>query len=143
MKFSIMAMGFFLGLAPALAQEGLLNAAADGMDAEGLASTAQEAADTLAQAAKNRILIRDLFGAEITGPEGEAIGTVQNLAVIPGGQIVAALVEMDDGTRIAVPFKAVKVSRAAGKLSASLPVALSELEGMEALQSLARQMESN
>jgi len=140
MKLPTLTLLCSLGVAPALAQDSLLNAAAEQMNAGDMASAAREAADTLAEAAKNRILIEDLFGTEITGPGGETIGTVDNLAVIPGGQIVAALVQTRDGQRIAVPFKAVKLSRAAGKLAASLPVGLSELQGMEELQSLAERM---
>ncbi|MDX1655464.1 MAG: PRC-barrel domain-containing protein [Candidatus Competibacteraceae bacterium] len=133
----LMVLYFSLAMTPAFAQDQeLLNQAVEEMTAGDLTAAAQEAVKTLASAAKDRILIRDIFSAEIKGPQGQTVGTVENLAVIPGGQIVAALVETAQGRTIAVPFKAVKVARAAGKLALSLPVGLSELEGMEALQSL-------
>jgi PRC-barrel domain len=103
-------------------------------DSSAIASAAQ----TIAEAAKDKVLVGDLIGQSLTGVEGDTIGTVENLVAVPGGRLVAALVRTSDGTRIAVPYAALKVSAAAQGLSATVPA--SELTGMGELQSLAQSL---
>ena len=102
-------------------------------DSEAMASAARSILD----AGIDKILIADLVGATIEGPEGEALGTVENLVAVPGGRLVAALMTLEDGTRIAVPYQALKVQGAAETLEAALPVGADELSGMDELTDLA------
>lgn len=95
------------------------------------------AAETLAGTAADRVLVAGLIGSELAGPSGKALGTVENLVMLPGGRIVAALVEMPDGTRIAVPFQAVKIAGAAETARASVPFDAEELRDLPALADLA------
>jgi ribosomal 30S subunit maturation factor RimM len=101
------------------------------------ASAIASAATSLAEMVQDKLLIRDLLGKEITGSNGDRLGTVENLAVIPGGRIVAAIVSTDGGTRIAVPYTAIKVTRAAEQAQLQAKVPASELTGMSELSSLA------
>lgn len=102
-----------------------------------LAGAAESAAETLKSAAADKLLVADMLGAEVTGPGGEAIGTVENLAVVPGGKLVAAILTLENGERLPVPYQMVKVSRAQGKLDIELPVTLEDLRGDEAVNALA------
>lgn len=95
------------------------------------------AAETLAGMAADKLLVRDLLGQPLVGAEGAEIGTVENFVVLPGGNLVAALVETSDGGRIAVPFSAVKLGAAVQGAPMELPFAASEVAGLEALSSLA------
>lgn len=128
-------------LAAALIQDAPLPAeAAEPTTSGGIASAAKSAAGALASAGKDKLLVKDMLGAEVTGPGGETIGTVENLAVIPGGRVVAALLSTrsKDTGRIAVPFSAVKISRGAGKLGLGLPMSLSKLKSMDKVQALTK-----
>jgi sporulation protein YlmC with PRC-barrel domain len=102
-------------------------------------SAAKSAVETLTSAAQDKLLVKDMLGADVSGPDGKTIGTVENFVVIPGGRIVAAIIATDakDTSRIPVPFSLVKVTRTAGKLGLTLPVGLSELKGMKEIQTLA------
>ena len=102
-----------------------------------LAGAAKEAADTLKQAAADKLLVADMLGAEVTGPGGERLGTVENLAVVPGGKLVAAIIALEGGDKLPVPYRMVKVSRAQQKLGVTLPVSLEDLRGDEAVKALA------
>ena len=95
------------------------------------------AARSILDAGMDKILIADLVGTTIEGPEGEALGTVENLVAVPGGRLVAALMTLEDGTRIAVPYQALKVQGAAETLKAMLPVRADEPSGMDELKDLA------
>jgi ribosomal 30S subunit maturation factor RimM len=96
-----------------------------------------QAATTIAEAGADKVLIADLIGMEVAGPEGEPLGTIEDLAAIPGGRLVAALMTLEDGTPIAVPYAALKVTGARDALEATLPVAAEELSGMAELRDLA------
>ena len=96
-----------------------------------------EAATTIAEAGVDEVLVGDLIGLEVKGPEGEPIGTVEDLAAVPGGRLVAALMTLEDGTRIAVPYAALKVTGARDAVEAALPVAAEELAEMPELKELA------
>ena len=100
-----------------------------------------EAATTVAEMGADTILIADVLGLEVKGPDGEVLGTVEDLATIPGGRLVAALMTLEDGTRIAVPYAALKVTSARDALEATLPVAAEELRGMTELHDLAAGLE--
>ena len=102
-------------------------------NASDLASAAQD----LAGMAQDRLLIKDLLGRKLTGNDGETVGTIENFVVIPGGRLVAAVVETGDGTRIAVPFAAVKLASAAQGAGVQATLPASELKGMSELKSLA------
>ncbi|WP_349371140.1 PRC-barrel domain-containing protein [Salinarimonas sp.] len=93
-----------------------------------------EAATALRDAAENALLVRDLLGKEVADPSGGSVGTIANLAVIPGGRIVAAILETPDGTRVPVPFAAVKVAAKASTVSLTKP--LSELQAGDAYGAL-------
>lgn len=98
------------------------------------------AARAILDAGVDEILIGDLIGTTIEGPEGEALGTVENLVAVPGGRLVAALMTLEDGTRIAVPYQALKLSGAAEALEATLPVSADELRAMGELEDLAARL---
>lgn len=104
------------------------------------ASAIASAANSLAGAAQDKLLIRDLLGKQITGSDGNRLGTVENFAVIPGGRIVAAIVSTGGGTTIAVPYTALKVTRAAQQAQLQTTVPASELTGMSELKSLANNL---
>lgn len=122
--------------APASAQN-LPNSGSQGMPG-GLGAAASQAAQALGSAAKDKMMIKDLLGAQVTGPGGQVIGTVDNLAVVPGGRIVAALISTKDKNtgRLAVPFAAAKLSATAGKMGLQLPMTLSELQSNKDIQAL-------
>lgn len=103
-----------------------------------IASAAKSAAQTLTSNAKDKLLVKDLLGAPVHGPNGSAIGTVEDLVVLPGGRVVAAIVSTKSKStgRIPVPFAVVKLSRTSGKLELNLPVQVSELTGMKEVQEL-------
>ena len=130
MRIQALAAGLAFVAAPACAQN-------TGMLPESLtsASSIASAAKTLQQAAQDKLLVRDLLGTQITGANGDTLGTVENFAVIPGGRIVAAIVSTGSGTMIAVPFTALKVANTGQQLQTTVPA--SELTGMSELQSLA------
>jgi sporulation protein YlmC with PRC-barrel domain len=96
-----------------------------------------EAAKKLAKQAQDRFLIADLIGQELTGRDGKTVGTVQNFAVAPGGRILAAVVTRPDGTRIAVPFSAVKLAGTLAKPRIEAVLSAAELKGMAELEALA------
>ena len=125
-----LALPFLLPL-PLAAQELSPEALGELTSLDGLGA----AADRIAQAAEDPILIRDLLGQEIAGADGTAIGTIEDMAVIPGGRIVAAIVTVD-GTRIAIPYAALKLDTAAD-VAAEVGFTADELKGSEALTSLA------
>jgi hypothetical protein len=119
--------------APAAAQDGSGQTITD---PAALAS----AAKNLAGQAADRFLVRDLLGQKLTGVDGNTVGTVRNLVVVPGGRIVAVLVETGDGTRLAVPFTAVKLAGSGSAAPLSATVSASELKGMQELKSLAQSL---
>lgn len=119
--------------APLAAQDVSLDLPEEITSTSGLSS----AAETLAGQAEERLLIRDLLGKELMGADGETLGTVENFVVVPGGRLVAAVVETSDGARLAVPFAAVKLAAAAEGSPMQLSLPAAEVRGIEALRSLA------
>jgi sporulation protein YlmC with PRC-barrel domain len=117
--------------APAVAQD--LPSPGDLTGSSAIASAAQSLLDQT----EERLLVRDLLGKELKGADGEVVGTVENLAVAPGGRVIAAIVSTED-MRIAVPFGAVKLAAAGSGLEATVPA--SELTSMSELQSLAESL---
>lgn len=109
-----------------------------------LASAAGDAVKALQSAAKDSLLVKDILGAEVTDPRGGTVGHIENLVVIPGGRVVAAIVAIKDKGmgRIPVPFAAVKLQRKAGKLGVALPATLSEMKGMKEVQALTQALPS-
>lgn len=100
-----------VGLAPAPAPAQLM----------GLAEAGSEALKAVRSAAKDALLVKDMIGAKIVGPTGEKVGTVRDLVVIPGGQLVALVVSPDDLQHpILVPYKAAKISKAAKAASGAV-----------------------
>ncbi len=87
--------------------------------------------------AEDRLLVRDMLGEPLLGGDGETVGTVEDFVVIPGGRLVAAMVETGDGTRIAVPFAAVKLGQAAAAGMMQVPLDASDIRGSAELRSLA------
>ena len=102
-----------------------------------LGAAASAAAEAIRGAAEDRLLIADVIGAEVTGPDGASLGTVENLVAVPGGKLVAAVLAVEGGERLPVPYELVKVSSAADTLGISLPVGLEELRADEAVAALA------
>ncbi|WP_029032372.1 PRC-barrel domain-containing protein [Salinarimonas rosea] len=94
-----------------------------------------DAASALKDAGENALLVRDLLGMELTDPSGETAGTVRDFVVIPGGRLVAALVETPDGTRVPVPFAAIKLAAKGDAAQATLARPLSEVTSSDAFQS--------
>ncbi|WP_181707653.1 PRC-barrel domain-containing protein [Chthonobacter rhizosphaerae] len=105
-----------------------------------LATAAESAAATLSKSAKDSLLVRDLLGAEVTAPGGDVSGTVQDLVVVPGGRIVAAIVEpkAKGADPVPVPFAAVKVKKSASRLQVELPEPLSSLKSDKSVAALAK-----
>lgn len=131
-----MRLGIAMALAllpvPSAAQD--LPSPGDLTSASGIASAARN----LAGEAEDRLLVRDLLGKELKGADGNTLGTVEDLAVIPGGRVVAAIVSTGNGKRIAVPFAAVKLAGTGSSLE--VPVAASDLAGRAELRSLAESL---
>ena len=122
------------GGGPAASAKEAAGAAASG----DLGSAAEAAAEALKGAAEARLLIADLIGAEVTGPGDGRLGTVDDLVAVPGGRIVAALLSVEGGGRLPVPFELVKVAEAADSAGVSLPVTLEELRADEAVATLSK-----
>ncbi|WP_372426064.1 PRC-barrel domain-containing protein [Salinarimonas chemoclinalis] len=118
-----------LAAAPTLAQ--------DAMPLEDLGGAISDAASALEDAGEDALLVRDLLGMELTDPSGETAGTVRDFVVVPGGRLVAALVETPDGARVPVPFAAIKLADRGETARATLSRPLSEVtasDGFEALE---------
>ena len=105
-----------------------------------IGGAAQKAADQLKGNAKSKLLASQVIGRQITGPGGKTAGTVEDLVVVPGGQVVAILVNPSGGGQpVALPYGALKVSAAssaADEMGLSLPVGLDEVRGMQGMQAL-------
>ena len=129
---SPIALGLCL-MAPVTSAQDVLDLPDEIAGSEGIADAAQAIAD----AGVDKLLIADLVGSTLEGLGGEALGTVENLVAVPGGRLVAALVSLEDDTRIAVPYAALKVSAAAGTVSVTVPMSADELRGMTELRDLA------
>ncbi len=111
-------------------------------DPSAISDAATKAADELAGKAKDSLLASEMIGREVTGPGGDSLGTVQDLVVIPGGQVMAILVKPKGGGEpVALPYRALKVSgaaKAADQMGLSLPVSLDEARGMQGMQALTK-----
>jgi sporulation protein YlmC with PRC-barrel domain len=140
-------LALMLVAAPLIAAQPL--AAQTGMAQTGMTETltdpakigdaAQKAADQLRGKAKGKLLASKMIGREVTGPGGGTVGTVEDLVVVPGGNVVAVLVKPSNGQPVALPYGALKVSAAssaADKMGLSLPVSLEEARGMQGMQAL-------
>jgi PRC-barrel domain len=102
---------------------------------------AKKAADQLGKKAKAKVLASELIGRKVTGPGGGTVGTVEDLVVVPGGQVLAVLIKSDGGQPVALPYGALKVSAAssaADKMGLSLPVGLEEARAMQGMQALTK-----
>lgn len=98
-----------------------------------------DAVEKLGEMAADQLLIGDFLGMELTGAEGETVGTVRDFVAIPGGNLVAALVETSDGTRILVPWQLLSVESADGKAIRATQTA-ADLTGSQKLVDLASQL---
>ena len=107
-----------------------------GMVPSDLAQTAGSAVDALRSAAEDKLLIGDVIGSDVSGPSGETIGTIRNLVAVPGGRLVAVVLELEGGDRIAAPYQLLKVSAASGSLQAAMPVTADELTSMSAVEEM-------
>lgn len=96
--------------------------AQDKTSPDDFAQTAGDAVATLRDAATEKVLIRDLLGQDVTGPSGRSLGTVENFAMIPGGRLVAIVLQLTDGDRVALPYQVLTVSTAAETLELSVPM---------------------
>ncbi|TFL20123.1 PRC-barrel domain-containing protein [Jannaschia formosa] len=110
-------------------------AAQDLPEPDALLSGAADAAERLRDAAEDRLTLADSLGAEVIGPDGESIGTVEDFVALPGGNLVAAVIAREGGDRIALPWDIVQAGLAAGS-EIEIPMTGSELDGAEALQDL-------
>lgn len=96
-------------------------------------------ASALRGSAGDALLIADFVGSEGFDPSGETVGTLTDLTVVPGDAVVAALVEPKDGGEpLAIPCKAVKLSRTAGTAGVAPPRPLGELRDSKAVKSLSQ-----
>ncbi|MGJ3264302.1 MAG: PRC-barrel domain-containing protein [Salinarimonas sp.] len=124
-----LAAALVLAAGPALAQ--------DVTSPEDVTGALSDATSALAEAGEDALLVRDLLGMELANPSGETAGTVRDFVVVPGGRLVAALVETPDGTRVPVPFAAIKLADKGATARAALGQPLEELragDGYDALQ---------
>lgn len=100
-----------------------------------------EAARDLAGRVADHVLVADMLGRDVIGPDGEALGTLGDLVVLPGGNLVAAVVDLGDGDgeggggRIALPWDAAKAGVRAGE-PVEVPFTRAEIEGDAALRDL-------
>ena len=129
------------GDGPAASAQGAAKGAAKAAASGDLSSAATAAAEALKGAAEAKLLIADLIGADVTGPDDRKLGTVDDLVAVPGGRIVAAVLSVEGGERLPVPFGLVKVANAADASGVSLPVTLDELRADEAIRTLADALE--
>lgn len=98
-----------------------------------------DAVATLKGAAKDRLLVGDMIGSPVNGPSGSEVGTIANLVAIPGGRLVAVVVDLSDGSKLPIPYQVMKIELAADTLNISLPVTVDELRndsGVKELQGL-------
>ena len=108
-------------------------------DLDAIGDLAGNAAQTLTEAARDKVLARKMLGSEVTGPGGKTIGTLDNLVIVPGGQVAAVIIKPKDGKPLALPYQALKLSAAAsaGKAAGvSLPMSLEDARGMDAVKKL-------
>jgi hypothetical protein len=110
-------------------------AAQDLPEPDAVLSGARDAAERLRDIAEDRLTIADMLGTEVIGADGMAIGTVADFVALPGGNLVAAVVEREGGGRIALPWDAVQAGVAAGT-EVELPMTEAELDGAEAIRAL-------
>jgi sporulation protein YlmC with PRC-barrel domain len=83
------------------------------------------------------LLIADLLGREVVGPDGGSLGTVEDFVLIPGGNLVAALIARPDAPTIALPYEAVSAGVAVNG-PVEIPMTGAEIDGSEALARLSR-----
>lgn len=121
--------------APAAAQDDPFVKMGDLTSATGIGQAAEKIRNT----AKDGMLVADLLGKELTGHDGHVLGTVKDFVVVPGGRLIAAVVETDDGQRIAVPFAAIKLEGLRGQ---RLPVTAEELKSMTELSELGKAIDA-
>ena len=98
-----------------------------------------DAVEKLGEMAADQLLIGDFLGMELTGAEGETVGTVRDFVAIPGGKLAGALVETSEGTRILVPWQLLSVESADGKAIRATQAA-ADLTGSQDLVDLASQL---
>jgi hypothetical protein len=122
-------------IAPLLVILPLAAPAQDLPDPQALTSGAAEAAERLRGLAEDHLLIADMLGAAVIGADGDPVGTVEDFVVLPGGNLVAAIVAREAGGRIALPWDAVQAGVAAGS-EIALPMTEAEIDGAEAIRGL-------
>lgn len=93
------------------------------------------AASDLAGRVADHVMVADMIGRDVVGPDGAALGTLENLVVLPGGNLVAAVVALEDGTRVALPWDAAKAGVKAGE-PVEVPFTRAEIDGQAALRDL-------
>jgi len=107
-----------------------------------MAGQLDDALSTLTGKAADKVLVGDLMGATLTGSDGNTIGTISNLAAMPGGRIVAVLIEMPDGRKVGLPFQAIKLGKLAGnatdKGAITVPMTKDQVAGMQKAKDLAK-----
>ena len=104
-------------------------------DLDAVAAQAADLTGRIAEAAADQVLVADMLGRDVIGPDGTALGTLENLVVLPGGNLVAAVIARPEGRRIAVPWDAAKAGVKAGQ-PIEIPFSAAELDGAEALRDL-------
>ena len=129
---AIACAGWLLTFQPASAQDPLADLP-DPTSPDAL----REVASRLGEEAKDRALIADLLDKTLKGSDGDTIGKVRDFVLVPGGRLIAAIVETTDGPRIALPFTAVKLVGSAQSRGLEVPLTASEVSEMEELESLA------
>ena len=127
MRPALPALTLCLAAAPLLAQ--------DMPDPAAMLDGAADLAADLGGRAADSVLLADSLGAEVIGPDGEPLGTVADFVVLPGGNLVAAVIERPDGGRLALPWEAVQAGIMAGR-RIELPMTGAEIEGAAALGDL-------
>lgn len=110
-------------------------AAQDLPDLDAVASQATDLATEVAEAAADRVLVADMLGRDVIGPDGAVLGTLDDLVVLPGGNLVAAVIARPEGRPVALPWDAAKAGVAAGE-PVEIPFTGAELDGAQALRDL-------
>lgn len=102
-----------------------------------VASAVTEAASQLKSRGKDKIMISKVLGSQVKGPSGQTYGTVDDLVIIPGGRVVAALIKPSDGGDIVpIPYTALKLGSASAKGNVVISQSLDEIRDSQATEEL-------
>lgn len=84
------------------------------------------------QTASQYLARERLIGAKVVGKDGQALGTIDDLILGPGGQVEGVMVGVGGmigvgAKQVGVQFRALKIGTANGKVTVALPLATKEM----------------